>query len=748
MTAEYEPDPVRTAGVTLGEDLIGLSEVLAKNAHERWAQQRLAEGWRYGPKRDDDLRQHPCLVPYESLPESEKAYDRTVAVETLRVLVAMGYVLQPPGGKQPARAGSDEPVPYAGTDRPAGLAALWRPDESEASTEDVYQQVGERALQLGKPLLAYDVLEEALKLRPHSPRLRQLQAFALLRGGATERANALLAELDRESVADEETLGLLARTHKDLGLRASDPNVRREELARAHEVYARAYRLTGGYWTGINAATLALLIGRRETAASLAREVRDRCVRELGAQTGHADDGYWLLATLGEAALLLGERSEAEEWYGRAAEVGRGRLGDISSTRRNARLLLAHLDIDPAPIERCLHLPRVAVFTGHMVDAPGRRAPRFPPDLEDDVRQAVRERLERLDARLGFAAGACGSDILFLESMLELGGEANVVLPYGRERFQVDSVDIAPGGEWRKRFQRVVERAVQVVTASPDKLEGASAWYDYANLLLLGLAAIRAEQLDTELVALAVWDGRPGEGGGTASVVADWQRRGHRVEVIDVGEILRRRRPELAQALDREEASSPPIQREAAEGPRIMAILFADAVQFSKLTESQIPRFVQHFLGAIGELIERGPNVPVMRNTWGDGLYFVFSGIEEAGEFALDLSELVSRADWASKDLPPGLNLRVALHAGPVYSCRDPVTGQLNYIGSHVSRGARIEPITPPGHVYASQGFAALAAATNVRGFVCEYAGQTLWAKGYGTFPTYHVRRRERGSGT
>ena len=77
MTAEYEPDPVRTAGVTLGEDLIGLSEVLAKNAHERWAQQRLAEGWRYGPKRDDDLREHPCLVPYESLPESEPCCSST-----------------------------------------------------------------------------------------------------------------------------------------------------------------------------------------------------------------------------------------------------------------------------------------------------------------------------------------------------------------------------------------------------------------------------------------------------------------------------------------------------------------------------------------------------------------------------------------------------------------------------------------------------------------------------------------------
>ncbi len=267
MTAEYRPSPLSSAGVVLGEDLIALSEALAKNAHERWAQQRLAEGWRYGPKRDDDLKQHPCLVPYESLPESEKSYDRTMALETLRVVVALGYVLLPPGG-------------------PAGLAALWRSDEDEASSEDVYQQVGERALQLGKPLLAYDIFEEAVRLRPHSPRLRQLQALALLRGGATERANAILAQLDRESIADEETLGLLARTHKDLGLRASDPIVRRERLTRAHEVYARAHRLTGGQWTGINAATLGLVIGRRETAAALAREVRDRCLRELATQTG------------------------------------------------------------------------------------------------------------------------------------------------------------------------------------------------------------------------------------------------------------------------------------------------------------------------------------------------------------------------------------------------------------------------------------------------------------------------------
>ena len=502
MTREYTPQPIRTAGVALGQGLMDLAEILAKNAHERWAEQRLTEGWRYGPKRDDELKEHPCLVPYEALPESEKAYDRTIALETLRVVVAIGYTLEAPAGNHPPR-----PVPGEAIDerilRPLGLTAG---ADEKRSAEDVYQEVGERALQLGNPLLAYDVLEEGLRLHPSSVRLRQRQALALLRGGATERANAILVRLDQESVADEETLGLLGRTYKDLGLRAVDPAVRRDELARAHEAYARAYRISGGYWTGINAATLAFVIGRRETAHALAREVREQCLEKLRERADVGDERYWVLATLGEASLILGDRSAAEEWYGRAAEEGRGRFGDLSSTRRNARLLLRDLEVDPAPIERCLRLPRVVAFAGHMIDVPGRPSPRFPPDLEADVRQAIRDRIEQFDGRLGFAACARGSDILFLETMLDLGGEANVVLPYGRELFVADTVDTVPG--WKPRFERVLERAAQVVTASPEKLEGASASYDYGSLLLLGLAAIRAEQLDTDLVALAVWDGK------------------------------------------------------------------------------------------------------------------------------------------------------------------------------------------------------------------------------------------------
>jgi len=739
----YQPQPIDTRQIELPPEISELTERLAENAHDQWARQRLQDGWRYGPTRNDAGKEHPCLVPYEALPESEKTYDRTIVLETLRVLVALGYTLQPPGRDEPARgpnsAGADGDAPALL--RPPGRASLCATTDVQAPADDTYQQIGERALQQGKPLLAYDILEEALKLHPRSPRLRQLQALALLRGGATERANAVLAALDRESDADEETLGLLGRTYKDLGLRAADSAVRIAELGRAHDAYTRAYRLTGGHWSGINAATLAFVIGRRETAIELAREVRERCLTKLRGEEQDCKDQYWLLATLGEAALILAEWSEAEDWYGRAAEVGRDRLGDLASTRRNARLLLEHMDAGASRIERSLRLPRVVVFTGHMIDAADRRPPRFPPALENTVRGVIRERIEKLDARLGFTAGACGGDILFLETILDLGGEANLVLPYGREQFVKDSVDVRPGG-WTQRFDRLVERAVQIVVASPQKLEDKRVSYHYASLMLLGLASIRAEQLDTELVPLALWDGRQGLPGGTASVVAEWRRWGHEVEVIHLNGVLDGRPPELARS---HEVTTPPPPAGQQEGARVMAILFADAVHFSRLTESQVPRFVEHFLGAIAELAQRAPSPPVMKNTWGDGLYFVFEGVGEAGEFALRLSELVNRTDWASKGLPAGLNLRVALHAGPVYCCRDPVTGQLNYIGSHVSRGARIEPITPPGHVYASQAFAALAA-TRVREFVCEYAGQTVWAKGYGTFPTYHVRRRERGS--
>ena len=87
----YQPKPIDTSSVTLTDEILKLTELLAENAHDNWARQRLAEGWRYGPERNDERKENPDLVPYGQLPDSEKEYDRSAALETLKAIVSLGY---------------------------------------------------------------------------------------------------------------------------------------------------------------------------------------------------------------------------------------------------------------------------------------------------------------------------------------------------------------------------------------------------------------------------------------------------------------------------------------------------------------------------------------------------------------------------------------------------------------------------------------------------------------------------------
>ena len=92
MDDTYTPRPVDTAGIEIPDDLKLLGEALAKNVHEVWAAGRIADGWTRGP-RNDALKQHPCLVPYEELSEVEKDYDRRTSMETLKFIIAQGYTI-------------------------------------------------------------------------------------------------------------------------------------------------------------------------------------------------------------------------------------------------------------------------------------------------------------------------------------------------------------------------------------------------------------------------------------------------------------------------------------------------------------------------------------------------------------------------------------------------------------------------------------------------------------------------------
>jgi len=740
------------------ESLVDLAARLARNMYDVY-RHRLDSEAETSTHKVEDLQ---IPLKFDDLTQTERERAIAGATEALKGIMSLEEFPPLANGRstatptaQPLSQDDDiEAVLDHFRDPSASLASLltvWRARKLErwSRTPMVYRALGRKILELGEPLLAYDVLAEGLGYWPTDVRMRQLHALALSRSGATHRANQILLQLKNEGNCDEETLGLLARTHKDLWMQADSPEQKSHEMRMALDTYLTSYDCSGGYYAGINAATMAMLAGEREQARTIAHEVREICLQELERPMDR-DARYWPVATLAETALIMNELDLAGEWYAEAAELGRGQYGKLNSTRRNAWLILDHLGVDRSEIGHYFNIPKVVVFAGHMIDRPDRPEPRFPSELEERVRRAIRDRLMKLNAFLGYSSAACGSDIIFLETLLDLRGEAHIVLPYNKRHFIAESVEIVPGLGWGERFETVLERATEVLTASEQKMQGGSMSYEYTNLLIHGLASMRAEQLETDLVALAVWDGKIGDGlGGTASIVDHWQHADRQIEVIDTEEMLRDDgRIELSTATaprsdQQVETMEPPAENDSGFTAEIIAILFADAVNFSKLSEEELPRFVHHFLGEIGEIARTSAHAPAMKNTWGDGLYLVFNSVRDAGLFALELYDRICCTNWGAYGLPDTLNLRIALHAGPVYSCIDPVTGNPNYIGTHINHAARIEPITPPGEVYASQAFAALAAAQRVSEFTCDYVGQTPLAKEHGTFPTYLLRRRK-----
>jgi class 3 adenylate cyclase/tetratricopeptide (TPR) repeat protein len=757
----YEPQPIDTSRVSLPAGLQELLEKLARHNHDIWAKRRIEEGWKLGPERDDKKKEHPGLVPYDELPDSEKEYDRQTSAEAIKAILAEKYRIEPPAAGRSAREGSSpllQDIERAGRS-PARLQSLWQsrlvhPAEWQSSPES-YRRLARQLLSMGAPLIALEVITEGLQDFEKDVTLRQLKGLALARTGAPERAKEILQRVRKELEAGaesvrhdilEETLGILARCHKDLGLFPAEETARETNLRKALELYHEAYERTGRrYWTGINVATLARLLSQNDLAEATAREVRTRCLEELNKTPEGDANRYWLLATLGEAALNLGDLVEAESYYSQAGVCGAGRFGDLNATRRQARLLLIHFEKDESLAEKWLPIPGVAVFSGHMIDQQDRPSERFPERFANAVKNSIRNWLLDNNVRIGFSSAACGSDLLFQEALYELGGECHVVLPYEEQQFIKDSVDITGNPVWVSKFQTVLQNAAQVVYTSSQKMQAGSVSYDYANLVLHGLATVRAGELETEPLGLIVWNGAKGDGpGGTASVAARWHGLGVPVWRVDLSK-LPVPVPDVLPIIKNTPESLKGIRVEFPESEtKVMAMLFADAVNFGKLTEEQVPRFVDAFLGEIATIVRKYGESNVVRNTWGDGLYLVFKTVRDAGICALELREMVQKTKWESKGLPETLALRVALHAGPVFGGIDPVTGNKNYTGTHVSRAARLEPKTPPGEVYASEAFAALVAVDKVdpkTEFSCEYIKQLEWAKHYGTFPTYVLRK-------
>jgi hypothetical protein len=670
------------------------------------------------------------VISWSELAEANRAIWRARAEQSLHAIADLGYQVEQPTDPSAARVAADRTAAHAHT------------VASEA----------ENLLGMGEPLLAYNAIQLALAERPGNLRLRQLKGLALARSGALQRSHDELAALRDEGFTDGETLGLLARTHKDLALAIDEGANREHHLAAAFDIYATGYResasrgaVADAYYTGINAATMAFLRGHVESAREIAADVDELCQKAL--QESTAADAYWPQATRAEAALILGDQQTARKRYAAAARLAGTRFGDLSSTRHQARLLLEHQGESTDWLDDVMGVPPVLVYTGHMIDAPEREQPRFTPQMESVMRAKIHARLKQIKPVAAYGSAACGADILCLECVQELGGELHIVLPFPVEPFRAVSVAFLSEGHWGERFEKLLESANEVLVISEPPPRNSKSTYEYANLIMTGLARLRAQMLDTRLQGFAVWDGTgSGDAGGTGSVVSMWRRSGVPLEHVELTAVVASPDPVHSGKSEHAREQSATSGDQWAFEYSIKAMLFADAVGYSRLSEAQIPLFFEHYIGTVAAFNKATGHTAVHIETAGDGMYMVFDDPGTAGRYALGLSELINSQDWQSRGLPADLGMRIALHCGPVFVGVDPITAAPLYSGIHTSRTARIEPITPPGQVYASSAFAAVAAARGIAGLRFSYIGRTQLAKHHGVLPLYHVKRSRRRS--
>jgi class 3 adenylate cyclase len=631
-------------------------------------------------------------------------------------------------------------------------------------------------------LLVCDVYEEAKAFWDAEPQrgrrpVRQMVALASCcalaktRLGLTRSARNILEPFahhpDLGPLEQAEVLlqiGDIVREESYLG---PDAASRRVAAAGAMALYQRALVLDPDslYGLALNGAMQLRSSGnnpssRAEAFASAQRALTR--VEKIESEQGPSFQTSWFRAA---GTTIMGKFDEAFVLYAKLKDVPGITTEELAEARFRSQFIAEALGKPRQFFHDAFPLLQLLVFSGHAPDLPG-AVPRFPLESIPQVRAALREKLDQLDARVGFLSAAAGADLLFIEALQERpGSRYHIVLPWSKDEFYRTRVaPFEPAGSlpiWEPLFRRALEGATTVRELGQVYEPGDNVGWEFTQEVTAGLALHTARISRLDLQPVALWDGRVGsEAGGPHSFVELWtQQLRQEPDVID----LPLHRPSdlrSQQTRDRTERETTRLE--------VKSMLFADIVGYSKLTEKVVADFVEVFMQRLSILLSTSPHAPRSLNTWGDAIYAVFDFSRDAALFALALTKMIREGEeeWKRRGLvylerganqgelvKRPLNIRVGLHTGPVLAHYNPVLRQIDYAGSHVNRAARIEPIAEMGEVYASEEFAAMAELgkeisrrnpgmdpNRQEGFVCEYAGSKALAKGYpGLFRIYRV---------
>ncbi len=583
----------------------------------------------------------------------------------------------------------------------------------------------------GEFFRAYDLAESGLARFPGNVALAHRAVLSLANAGATELAIKKFAEfgLDRSELTDVRVL--MARLKKDLGFEAT--GVRRAERFReARVLYEAAYRAVAdsseAYYPAINAASTALFAGDEADAKLLARETLTLLERRPAGWldvASSAPDHYWALATVIEAHLILGNLDTARPLIQKAIAAAGESYAQLTTTARQFERICA---VNGADL-KSLHLfepPAVVHYLGHIISPAGR----FRIDEEVRVAAEIANTLDGMCIGMAYGSLAAGADILFAEALIARKVALNIILPFRTAEFIEYSVRVG-GDAWISRFQACIKAAKTVRFATEDSYLNDDLLFTYASQLAMGLAVLCARHMHAPEHQLAVWDGEARSGvAGTVVDMQNWIRAELPQTVIRCGA--------RASNDDLRAYVKPPVTH----GRRDMrAMLFADIHGFSKLADVQLPVFVSQIMGPVARVIHGFGDAVEYVNTWGDGIFAVFQDAGKAAECALQMQETLADIDLGLIGLPKHLALRIGGHLGPVYRLDEPVIGRKTSFGAHVSRAARIEPVTPEGCVYVTETFAAILSLHNGREFACDYVGVTKAHKDYGALRMFSLRR-------
>lgn len=551
----------------------------------------------------------------------------------------------------------------------------------------------------GLLLSAHDRAMAALSERPDDPQLRYRATLTIARAGATGRALDLFHQLRLDAESDPEIAALGARLIKDRAFETPEA-VRAPLLAEAARRYGALWRRGGEGWHGVNAAGLLLIGGDRAGASAIAEAV----LRQ------HRDTGdYWSAATLAEALLVAGQELSAQ----RALEEAEARAGaDLSAratTRRQLRREAHALGVTPTIVD-ALRIPSVLHYTGHM-PKPGQD----DPAIEGLIAATLDATIAARHVGMAFGGLAAGLDILAAEALLRAGVTPTVVLPCDAEAYEADSV--LPAGErWVPRFRAALEK-VRVIQLDERPFPGDDLHLAMAARRAMGLARLHARHRDGEAIQVAAWDQVPSLGAaGTGADVSAWTGAGG--NSIFLGWPWPR---------NGTTAAHPEPQRTP------MAVLFGDLPRFSQLDDLGFAKFYEGAWTAVGAALDRYPST--YRNAWGDAVQITFNEVTIAAACAFDM-----RAALEGQE--PPIHPRLALDFGPMLPVYDAVQRAHKTSGRAMTRAARIEPVTPPGRIFATEAFACeVALLPPGAGLACDYAGRIPTAKSFGSLPLYALRR-------